>query len=205
MKALWSKDVTSATALAYPATEPSLMPGQTYKVVVTSDGLSSQQDHSPGLGFTTLTAAQARALDDARSKRRELGLPEPQTRFLISNLYAARELYSEAIEQLENLYLTMKEAPVAKMLGDLYAVIGLNREAEKKYLEALRLTPAGDLDGLGAIQINLSQVYENLGNFEQALIRLTEAIKAYRQLKDTARVKALLNEQRRLKKNGRRL
>jgi hypothetical protein len=200
MKVIWTREVVSQTRLAYPDKEPPLTPGQTYKVVVTSDGLSSQQDHSPGLGFTTLTADQARTLADEESKRKQLELPETQTHFLVANLYAARELYAEAIEQSEDLYTTMKEPAVARMLGDLYAAIGLNREAEKKYVEALGLTAASDLDGLGLTQKNLAQVYENLGIFDQAIARLEEAMKAYRRLGYTAMVNALFNEERRLKK-----
>lgn len=200
MKMIWTREVVSQTRLAYPDKEPPLTPGQTYKVVVTSDGLSSQQDHSPGLGFTTLTADQARTLADEEIRRTQLELPETQTRFLVANLYAARELYAEAIEQSEDLYMTMKEPAVARMLGDLYAAIGLNREAEKKYLEALGLTAASDLDGLGLTQKNLAQVYESLGIFDQAIARLEEAMKAYRRLGYTTMVNALSNEERRLKK-----
>ena len=199
MKVIWTKEVASETRLPYPEKEPSLTPGQTYKVIVTSDGLSSQQDHSPGLGFTALTADQVRALADEEFKRKQLGLPEPQTRFLVSNLFAARELYSEAIEQLQDLYRTMKEPAVARVLGDLYATIGLSREAETKYLETLSLTPADDFEGLGATQRSLAQVYENLGIYDQATARLKKAIKAYRRLGNRAMVDALLKDERRLK------
>lgn len=202
MKVIWSRDVASATRLAYPDNEPPLIPGQTYKVVVTTEGLSSQQDHSPGLGFTTFTADQARALADEEITKKQLGLPEMQTRFLVANLYAARGLYAEAIEQSEELFTTMKEPVVAEMLGDLYAAIGLNREAEKRYLEALGMTPASDLDGLGLIQKNLAEVYENLGIFDQAIAQLEEAIKAYRQLGNIATVNDLLKKIQQLKKPG---
>jgi hypothetical protein len=202
MKPIWTKDVVSETKLTYPDNEPPLTPGQTYKVVVTSEGLSSQQDHSPGLGFTTFTADQARLLADEENERKQLELPETQIRFLVANLYAARELYSDAIEQLEDLSKTMKAPEVVRTLGDLYAAIGLNREAEKKYLEALTLTSAGELDGLGVIQRNLAQVYDNLGIFDQAIARLREAMKTYRRLGNSAMVKVLFNIEQRLKKPG---
>lgn len=202
MKVIWTKEAASETRLTYPEKEPSLTRGQVYKVVVTSDGLSSEQDHSPGLGFTTLTADQARALADEEIKRKQLGLPGTQTRFLVSTLFAARELYSEAIEQLQDLYTTMKEPAVARALGDLHAMIGLNREAEKKYLETLSLTPADDLEGLGATHSSLAQVYENLGMFDRAIARLQEARKAYQRLRNRAVVNALLKDERRLKKPG---
>jgi hypothetical protein len=197
-KVIWTKQVASETRLTYPEKEPSLTRGQTYKVVVTSDGLSSEQDHSPGLGFTTLHANQVHALADEQIKRKQLELPETQTSFLVSILFAGRELYSEAIEQLQDL-TTMKEPAVARMLGDLYATIGLNREAEKKYLETLSLTATDDLEGLGATHRSLAQVYENLGMFDRAIARLREARKAYQRLGNRALVKVLLKGERRLK------
>jgi len=204
MKVVWSRDVTSETWLIYPDKEPSLTDGQTYKVVVTSNGLSSEQDHSPGLGFTVLTADQARALADDETKRKQLELPETQTRFLIANLYAGRELYAEAIEQLQELHTTMKEPAVTGMLADLYATIGLNREAAKWYLETLGMTPADDLEGVGVTRKSLAQVYENLGIYDKAMAQLKEAIKAYRRLGNTIMVHNLFNEERRLKETGRR-
>jgi hypothetical protein len=200
MKVIWSKEVTSETRLAYPDKEPPLTPGQTYKVVVTSGGFSSEQDTSPGLGFSTLTAVQARLLADEESKRRRMQLPEAQTRFLIAGLYAARELYSEAIEQLQDLHTTMKEPAVAGMLGDLYATIGLNREAEREYLEVLNLTAANDFDERGLTQKKLAQVYESLGNFDLAIARLKEARNAFQRLRNKDMVNALLKDERRLKK-----
>jgi hypothetical protein len=200
MKQIWTREVVAATRLVYPHNEPPLAPGQDYKVVVTSEGLSSQQDHSPGLGFTTLSSGQAQALANDEIKRKKLELPELQTRFLVASLYAARELYSEAIEQLEDIYTTMKEPAVAGLLGDLYVSIGLNREAEKNYLEALRLAHANDFESRGMIEKNLSQVYENLGSFDLAIERLLGSIAAYRRLKNFRMVNALLKDERRLKK-----
>jgi len=199
MRVLWSRDVIAETRLAYPEAEPPLAAGQTYKVVVTTNGLSSQQDRSPGLGFTTLTPDQASLLAAEEIKERQLGLPETQTRFLIANLYASRELYSEAIEQLENCDPARENTAVISLIGDLYAEIGLNREAEKKYLQALAMTPANDLEGLGLIGKNLAQVYENLGMFDRAIARLREAGNAYQRLRNRAMVKALLKDERRLK------
>ncbi len=200
MKVIWSRDVASETRLAYPDKEPSLRPGQTYKVVVRSEGSSSRQEHTPGLGFTTLTADQAQRLADEEARIKRLELPDAQTRFLIANLYAARELYSEAIEQMEDMFTAMKESVVVSALGDLYATIGLNREAERKYLTALSLISARDFDGQGLIERNLARVYENLGIIEQAVTRLREAIRTYRRLNNARMVAALLNEERRLKK-----
>lgn len=198
MNVIWTKEVASATDLTYPDKEPSLTPGRTYKVVVTSNGLSSEQDHSPGLGFTTLPVDQARALADEEIKKKELGLPAPQTRFLICSLFAARELYSEAIEQAQDIFAITKQPAVAMMLGDLFATIGLNREAEKEYLKALSLTQSDDLETVGLTTRSLAAVYENLGMYDRAIARLKEARKAYQRLRNKAIVNALLRDERRL-------
>lgn len=200
MELIWTKEVASETRLTYPDKEPSLTPGRTYKVVVTSNGLSSEQDHSPGLGFTTFSVGQAQALADEEIKRRQLGLPETQTRFLICNLFAARELYSEAIEQAQDILAITKQPAVALMLGDLFAAIGLNREAEKEYLEVLSLTPADDLETVGSTTRSLAKVYENLGIYDRAIARLKEARRAYQRLRNRAIVNALLRDERRLAK-----
>jgi hypothetical protein len=199
MRVLWARDVISETRLAYPETEPPLAAGQTYKVVVTTNGLSSQQERSPGLGFTTLTVDQARLLAAEEIKERQLGLPETQTRFLIANLYASRELYSEAIEQLENCDPARENPAVISLIGDLYAEIGLNREAEKKYLQALAITPANDLEGRASTHRNLAAVYENLGEFDKAIAQLKEAITVYRRLRNLRVTSVLLNDERRLR------
>lgn len=204
MKIIWTREVRATTTLAYPDKEPSLTREQTYKVGVAAEGLSSKQDYSAGLDFTILSAYRARALADEVSKRRRLGLFEVETRFLISNLYAATELYSEAIEQLEDQYRAMKTPAVAELLGDLYTAIGLSREAEKRYLDAFGLTPTNDLEGRAWIQRNLAQVYKNLGIIDQAASRLEDAIKLYRRLENTSMLKTLLNERRRLSKPSRR-
>lgn len=200
MELIWTRKNISETRLTYPVDELALTPGRTYKAVVISGGLSSEQDRTPWLGFSTLTSDKERALAAEEIKTKRMQLPETQTRFLLSSLYAARELYSEAIEQLEDLYNTMKEPAVGRMLGDLYATVGLNREAEKEYLKALDLTAKNDLDGLGLIQKNLAQVYENLGALDRAIARLKEARNAYQRLRNRTIVRGLLRDERRLEK-----
>jgi hypothetical protein len=200
LKPLWSREVINGTRLDYPGNEPALAAGQTYKVVVTSEGASSQQDQLPGLGFTTLTTEQARRLDEEESRRKQLRVSDMQSCLLVVNLYAGGELYAEAIEQLEEIYKTGKEAEVTRTLGDLYAATGLNREAAAKYEEALALTDAGDLDGLGWTRLNLAQAYENLGSVTQAIAQLREAVNTYRRLGNRALAQALFRRQQELKK-----
>jgi tetratricopeptide (TPR) repeat protein len=198
MRAVWSREVDSKTTLAYPEKEPALAPGRVYKVIVTAQGRSSEEENLPDLGFVTLTAEQSRAVERDEQKRKQLGLSEVTTRILIANLYAARELYAEANEQLERAHDAAKDAVVARKLGDLYMRVGLNREAEKKYIEALKLLDPEDLEETGVTQKNLATACEQLGIFDQAVARLEEAIKAYEQLGDSAAVEELRKQEQRL-------
>lgn len=199
MRAVWSREVDSKTTLAYPDKEPPLAPGRVYKVIVTAQGRSSEEESLPGLGFETLTAEQAGVLEQDEQKRKQLGFSHAETRVLIANLYAAKDLYSEAIEQLDRAFDTTKDPVIARKLGDLYMQIGLNREAEKRYIEALSLLDPDDLDGVGLTQKNLAAAYEQLGIFNHAVARLDAAITAYEQLGDFAAVEELKKRRQILK------
>lgn len=135
----------------------------------------------------------------AEKALQQKNLSETETRFLVANLYASKELYAEAIDQLEALSKTLQEAPVIRMLGDLYLRVGLNREAEKQYLNALSLMAANDVEGQASIQYGLAQAYESLGNYDLTIAKLGEAIKAYATLENRSMVDQLTTEQQKLK------
>jgi hypothetical protein len=199
-KLIWSRVTGSKPELAYPYKKPSLTPGQTYLVVVSTDGKSSELENVPGIGFALLKADKALSLNKAKAKIQKLNLPEAQTQFLTANLYLDEHLYAEAIDEVERASGTMKEPAVVRMLGDLYLVVGLNREAEKRYLEALTIQPKNDLEEQAMTQMRLAQSYENLGISDQAIIRLDEAIKIYERLGNSAMVEILKKQEQGLKK-----
>lgn len=200
MEEIWTEVVRAKTSLAYPDNKPSLTPGQNYKVVITSEGRSSEEDHAPGLGFTTLKQKQAQELGRKEQKIKARGFPDMQTRFLISILYDSEGLYTEAIEQLEGLYNYAKEPVVARVLGNLYSAIGLGRDAEKYYLESLQRQDPEDLEGVALTQKELANIYEHLGIFDEAVRRLEEAIKAYDQLGNSVQVQVLKARTQNLKR-----
>jgi hypothetical protein len=183
-KLIWSRETVSKLELVYPDEVPSLTPGQTYLVVVSTDDSSSEQENVPGIGFTMLEADKVLSINKAKARIQKLKLPEAQTQFLTANLYSSEELYAEAIDEIESVSKIMKEPAVIRMLGDLYLAVGLNREAEKRYLEALTLQPKNDLKEQAITLMELAQAYENLGILDQAAIRLGEAIKIYERLKN---------------------
>ena len=196
---LWCRTVVSKTELAYPNDAPPLTPGRPYSAVVSTYPAAVDAEDAPELTFT---AMPWRDVDALRKKVRRLSrsrLPKTERRFLIANLYAAKGLYTEAISQLENRRLERSLSKL-RMLGDLYLAVGLNREAEKRYLDALSLEPEDELEERALIQSGLGWVYEGLGLCEQAVERFGQARNAYEQLGDATLVQQLTRQIRLLTK-----
>lgn len=197
-KLVWTREVTAKTEIAYPDNAPALTPGHVYLPIVTAELTSSEDEGVPNRGFTIITADKAKALSKKATRIKDLKLPEAQTRLLTAYLYAAKELYSEAVALLESPKCI--DGPATKrMLGDLYLKIGLNREAERRYLEALKLEPENELEERALILSGLGWAYENLGSFDLAAQNMTEAINAYEKLGDSAMARRLKQEIERLK------
>lgn len=195
---MWSREVVGKTELEYPKDAPALAPGAVYLVLVSADRANSDQEDVPDRGFTVLTVDEAKALDDRVRQIQKLELPEPQTRFLIATLYATRELYAEAIDILESSG-SLKGAAASRTLGDLYLAVGLNREAEWRYLKGLSLLPENELEDRALGLSGLVLAYQNLADFDQAIARLAEAIDAYKKLGDSVMVYKLTQQRNRLK------
>jgi hypothetical protein len=200
MELVWSEK-TTATVLAYPGNRPELTPGD-YLLVVTAAGFGSSEDeHVPNIGFTVLedckpqaggsgvncTARQVRSELEAI---RKLGLPADAEKLLVAYAYKEHELYAEAIETLNSMSAT-SGPPIVRLLGDIYGLTGLNREAERAYLKALSLPQMADDPEDKALALSaLAETYEALGARANAKARWDEAIKVYEALGD----KELVNE-----------
>jgi lipoprotein NlpI len=83
-------------------------------------------------------------------------------------------------------------------LGDLYLSVGLNRQAEERYLAALAGSAlAADLEGQAQAHHALGRTYDALGDRAAARRSLTDALALYERLGDAskaAEVKAQLDE-----------
>ena len=210
MRKIWGKNGITTTELAYPADVPELTAGE-YLLVVTTGDRSSTQETGAGQGFTVLPKCPAqparneaepclaRVIQEAATRIRQLGLPDDSTRLLIADLYTSYELYAEAIEQLEEVLKTTREPAILRRAGDLYASIGLSREAEGRYLEALGLPQINsDPETLGMTLYTLALTYEQLGSLAQARTRYDEAIRAYEKIRDDQTVTELKNRRAQL-------
>jgi hypothetical protein len=188
----WSTEVRGATEVAYPASAPALAPGQTYKVTVTANKRSSDEEGAADTGFSVLPEQDANAVRDAEKKIRALALPDDAKYFLIANLYASRGLIAEALDVIEMLQAKSDTPATARLAGDLLLDSGLTRHAEEYYANALdgsrRLN---DAEGQAIAEARLAAIYESLGNRDEAAKHYHEALRLYQELGDTADVKQI--------------
>ncbi len=177
--------------MTYPSDAPDLRPGTAYRLVVEAGERSSTEEPGAGLGFELLGSAEAAAVRGAEAKVRALGLADAATRLLVANLYANHDLYAEAIGLLDPL-ASSGEPAVLRLAGDLYLSIGLNRQAEERYLQALTSSQgASDAEGQAAAHAALGNIYESLGNREEAARHWQDAIAGYEQLGDQPKIAQL--------------
>ncbi|HKA22875.1 MAG TPA: hypothetical protein VKN18_31685 [Blastocatellia bacterium] len=182
----WSTEVDSNTRLVYPENAPGLKARDAYKlIVIANNGRRSDEEAEPGLGFTVLTADEAKEVRRDEQRIRELGLPDVPTRLLIVYLYTAHGLYAESIDRLEELSQPLQEPAPARLLGDLYLAVGLSRAAETRYLLALELSKkANDVEGQALGHEALGRIYESLGNRDQVTKHLKSALESFKQVGD---------------------
>ncbi len=180
-----------ATELTFPPGAPALEPGAAYRLTVEAGERSSAEEPGAGLGFTLLATDEAEAVRAAEAKIRALGLADTPTRLLVANLYANHSLYAEAIELLSPLEGSPQPA-VARLRGDLYLGIGLNRQAEESYLKAQELSQqANDPEGQATAHTSLGRIYDLLGNRQEAIRHWQQALTSYEQLGDQAKITEL--------------
>lgn len=172
-----------------------------YKLVVETEekNSSSANDTTGGLGFKLIDAAKA---IEVRTIAQQIGQQELSAQvkgIALADLYAEYNLLAEAIATLEELAKNQKIAAASRRLGDLYLRIGLAREAEVQYLEAVRLAQATEeIEEQAAAKSGLSQVSLALNRQDEAVRLLEEAVVGYEQLEDTQRVNELKEELRKL-------
>lgn len=163
----WSTIITH-TELFYPETAPRLEADVDYKLIVAANDPRGSPSTGRFLGFSLLSSKDRKAVLEKQKQIEHLQLAAGPTQFLIARLYADHQLYAEAIERLELISQTFKEAAVKRLLGDLYMQVELARQAEADYLTALDLSNAeNDDEGQMLLHRSLAEIYwQILGNKE---------------------------------------
>lgn len=162
---------------------PSLEAGESYKLIVEANGRNSEEEGLPNLGFTLLTAQAARQVRQRANDIERLSLSESLKKYMLASFYANNELNADAIGILERA----PESPAAlRLLGDLYLKLNLAHSAESVYLNLLsgNLSAQDTPAGKAITRHSLGEIYEILGNTEEAIKYYEEARKLYQAVKD---------------------
>ncbi|MGE5659739.1 MAG: tetratricopeptide repeat protein [Actinomycetota bacterium] len=199
-KPVWQKQNVTDNTLAYPAEQPPLEAGVEYSLEVKVEGGPSSIEEEANVSFRLLAAQDADYVRSASALIFQQQLSEETTSLLLAYLYSGYYLRAEAIELLEPLAAKSQKPAVHRLLGDIYQQIGLPSQAENYYLKAVKFAGSTqNLEELAAAQARLGEVYLDLGDKEQAIATLKQALELYQKLNNQQRVKQL---QERLKKLG---
>ncbi len=189
---LESQTEVSSTEVVYPDDFPDDAPpldwGVKYLVTVEADnGSSSLQDGGGILGFELLNEYDIQDVQAEAARIAGLGeLTEEQRAFALSEMYSREGLMANAIATLEELVEQGSQtALVFRMLGDLYAEVGLNLLAEARYERASELfASTSDRYALTATQDGLARAKLMVGKNQEAERLSTEVIAEYQALGD---------------------
>jgi hypothetical protein len=202
----WTAKVGSLTKLRYPDSAPELKAGLDYKLIVETGGHSSASEPGLGLGFSVLGNDERKAVAREQRKIEDLGLPSGPAQFLRAHVYVAHGLNSEAIQQLEDVSKSFQVAAIFRVLGDLYLVAGLTRQAEAAYTSFLNLSGnESDIEGEMLAHLSLGRIYAALGNRKLASQHLEASLVSAKRIGDrqTAdRAEGLLGELKEQESSG---
>jgi hypothetical protein len=167
---IWKAIVTNQTYLKYPASAPSLHPGQSYHASVLVAGSDPSSDElDPDLTFTILSAPETVTLHARENLINHLSLSDPSKQFLLASTLAISGLKADAIDLLQNSSATNSSPGAARLLGALYEEQSLFRMAEQWYLKYVDLAKRqNDIEGQAWGAVRLREVYRSLGNVSEA-------------------------------------
>ncbi len=188
---IWTANVPFKTEIQYPDNAQKLEAGQNYKLIVTVDEeKTSEMESGPGHGFSVLPSKERKIVLEEQKQLEHLGLEEGPTQYLIAHLFAAHGLNAEAIQRLEAVSKKFQGPATERLLGDLYMVVELPRQAETHYLKSLELSQR-EQDDEGQLQcrLALAAIYGKVfGNNRAAGEHLEAAIAIAGKLGDDATI-----------------
>jgi len=172
-----------------------LVPGRAYRVDITAYQSDRALTVSQENDFSVLdrdTEAHVRA--EIERLQGEPSLTGEGTVLATVHLYRTHDLYGEAIALLRTWLSTAPPNPAMfELLGDLYREVGLYREAQEAYLQAMEFV--GDRVAVRAsTRASLGVVLAGLEENEAAIDWYRQAQSDYRELGDEEKVQELQEE-----------
>lgn len=139
----WVKQDLKQTTLPYPADQPPLTPGKTYRVRVYAYQETHLLDYSTQQ-LNLLSVPETQELAELVREIKAIGLPQDEEAYLDLNaVYGGRGLLNEAITVLEaRTYAGSQSSGVYRALGDRYLQAGRPQQAQQHYQTAMALAEA---------------------------------------------------------------
>lgn len=191
-RTIWETKV-NGNEVVYPGT-PQLEPGVEYLLAVKAEnGRTSEEEKLPARGFRMLATTEKQFVKGAIEQINSQKIAEKTKALQRAYFYIGSDLKSEAIETLEALVATgFQEAVAYRKLGDLYWQKGVTLLAENNYLKAHELASAAkDIGEQAQLEEALGELYGAIGEKQEAIRWLTQAIDSHKTLGNTQRVKQL--------------
>lgn len=183
---IWSTQAAEPTAVYPNLTE--LTPINRYRVTITTNtGVTSPESNASDILFWVLDAETVQALEADRAKITALALEGDAKTLALAHLYRGYQLYQQGIDVLETaIQANSQTAAIYQLQAELYQQIGLTRQAQGRYQQALTLANNDGNLGLQAeIQLQLGFIAHSVEEFEQAIAWLSAAATIYQALLDT--------------------
>ncbi|MEG4623717.1 tetratricopeptide repeat protein [Microcoleus sp. w1-18aA5] len=199
-RTIWETNV-NGNEVVYPGT-PQLEPGFVYLLVVKAEnGRTSDEEKLPDRSFRMLPTTQKQLVKGAIEQINSQKIAEKTKALQRAYFYIGSDLKSEAIETLEALVAKgFREAIAYRKLGDLYWQEGVRLLAESNYLKAQELASAAkDIGEQAQLEEALGELYGAIGEKQEALRWLMQAINSHKALGNTPRVKEIETQIAKLK------
>ncbi|MCU0543918.1 MAG: tetratricopeptide repeat protein [Oscillatoriaceae cyanobacterium Prado104] len=199
-RATWETTV-NGNEVIYPGT-PQLEPGIEYVLVVKAEnGRTSEEEKLPDRSFRVLPTAQKQFVNGAIEQINDRPIAGTTKALQRAYFYIGAGLKAEAIETLEALVATgFQEVVAYRKLGDLYWEEGVTLLAESNYLKAHELASAAkDIGEQAQLEEALGDLYGAIGEKQEAVRWLVQAINSHKALGNTQRVKELETQIAKLK------
>jgi len=199
-----NETVEGVEELPYPRDEKPLEEEKDYRLVVEADNSRSSQEEEIDLDkydvesrgvselrFRLFGETQAQLIREISLEITQEEQPKDDDLIFLASHYADNNLYAEAIKRLNDLIKSGYQKPdVYRILGDLYAQIGLNLLAKESYLKAIEqarsmqevLEEALAQQDLGELYMTMHQPNNNVFLLEQAREQFDKALAKYKKL-----------------------
>lgn len=199
-RAIWETKV-NGNEVVYPGT-PQLEPGFEYLLVVKAENSrTSEEEKLRDRSFRMLPTTEKQFLKGALEQIDDGKIADTTKALQRAYFYIGSDLKAEAIETLEALVATgFQEAVAYRKLGDLYWQEGVTLLAESNYLKAHELASvAKDIGEQAQLEEALGEMYVAIGEKQEAVRWLTQAINSHKALGNTQRVKEIETQIAKLK------